>query len=373
MSESFFAVCAPGLEAVLQAELAALDLPGVPEPGGVAFEAGISTVYRANLRLRTASRLLLRAGEFYAAAFSELRKKASRLPWERFLRPDRPVALRVTCHKSRLYHSAGVAQRLAGALEDGLKRPVSVVKFDEEAAPAPQLIVARLDHDQCTLSLDTSGEILHRRGYRLETAKAPLRETLAAALLAAAGYAGSAALIDPFCGSGTIPIEAALLAARSAPGKKRRFAFMEWPSYDPSLWRALVAEAEEGERPPSCPILASDRDDGAVRIAQDNAARAGTAQWITFERRAVSAVEPVSPAGWLVTNPPYGVRVSEGKDLRNLYAQFGNLLRARFGGWKAGFLCNDRALAGQVGLPLEPALRFANGGIPVTFFTTTLP
>jgi putative N6-adenine-specific DNA methylase len=369
VSERLFAVCAPGLEPLLLAELAALNLPGVAEAGGVSFEGGISAIYRANLHLRTASRILMRAGEFYAAAFSELRKKASRLLWERHLSPERPVALRVTCHKSKLYHSGGVGQRLAGALEDHLGRPVPVVKFDDETSPAPQLIVARLDHDLCTISLDTTGEILHHRGYRLETAKAPLRETLAAALLLACGYDGSGPLVDTFCGSGTIPIEAALIAARVAPGKKRRFAFMDWMGYDHRLWRALLAESAETERQPAFGVIGSDRDEGAVRIAQENAARAGVTEWTAFEHRAVSAVEPLQPAGWVVTNPPYGMRVSEGKDLRNLYAQFGNLLRARFGGWKVGFVCNDRALAGQVGLKLAQTLRFSNGGIPVGLYT----
>jgi putative N6-adenine-specific DNA methylase len=350
-----------------------MDLNGQVEAGGVSFEGSFTTIYRANLHLRIASRILLRAGEFYAAAFSELRKKASRLPWERYLRPDHPVALRVTCHKSKLYHSGGVAQRLAGALEDRLKRPIQVVKFDEETIPAPQLIIARLDHDLCTLSLDTSGEILHRRGYRLETAKAPLRETLAAGMLAACGFDGSLPLLDPFCGSGTIPIEAALLAGRVAPGKKRRFAFMDWQGFEMKVWRFMVEEAAANEHAPSHPIMGSDRDEGAVRIARENASRADVADWIQIDHRAVSAVEPPPVPGWVITNLPYGLRVSEGKDLRNLYAQFGNMLRARCPGWKAGFLCNDRVLAGQVGIRLDEPLRFSNGGIPVGLYRAVIP
>lgn len=368
MSERLFAVCTPGLEEVLAGELAALGLPGKTQPGGVEFEAPFSAIYRANLRLRTASRILLRVGEFFAAEFSELRKKAGRVPWERQLRAEQPVALRVTCHKSKLYHSTAVAERLAGALEDRLKRAVQVVKFDEESVPMPQLIVARLDHDQVTLSVDTSGVILHRRGYRLATAKAPLRETLAAGMLLANGYDGSGPLLDPFCGSGTIPIEAAMVAARAAPGKSRRFAFMDWPGYDAHLWKMLVEEAAGQERAPAAAIQGSDRDEGALRISRENAERAGVLAWIEFSQRAVSAIAPPGDVGWVVTNPPYGVRVSEGKDLRNLYAQLGNVLRARCPGWRFAFLCNDRVLAGQVGTRLETTMRFVNGGIPVACY-----
>jgi putative N6-adenine-specific DNA methylase len=373
MSERLFAVCAPGVEEVLAQELAGMGLAGEVQPGGVAFEGGISAIYRANLYARTASRVLLRLGEFFCAAFSELRKKAGRLPWEIYLKPERPVAVRVTCHKSKLYHSDAVAQRIAGAVEDRLKRPVQMVKFDEDGTLQAQLIVARLDHDLCTLSLDCSGEILHRRGYRLETAKAPLRETLAAALLLRVGYDGSQSLIDPFCGSGTIPIEAALIAARMAPGKSRRFAFMDWPGYDNRLWRALIGEAVAGEVAPGRPVIGSDRDEGAVRISQENAERAGTAGWLRFDRCAVSAIEPPPGAGWVITNPPYGLRISEGKDLRNLYAQLGHVLREKCTGWQVGFLCSDRALAGQTGINLEVGLRFANGGIPVGFYQGVIP
>ncbi|TLN04239.1 class I SAM-dependent RNA methyltransferase, partial [bacterium] len=213
MSE-LFAVCAPGLEPFTTAELSALGIqPGAAvadgEEGGVTFQGGLREIYRANLHLRTASRVLLRFGQFYAAAFSELRKKASRLPWEDVLNPQQPVALRVTCHQSKLYHSGAVAERVAAAINDRFGQAVEVAKFDETSAEPPALIVVRLVNNQCSISLDTSGAHLHRRGYRQAVAKAPLRETLAAGLLFAAGWDGTTPLLDPFCGSGTIPIEGA--------------------------------------------------------------------------------------------------------------------------------------------------------------------
>ena len=186
--DQFFAVAAPGTAPYTTQELRGLDLlpPAAAgsragrrartgggerdQQGGVAFAGDRTAIYRANLHLRTANRVLMRLGDFPAVGFAELRKRAARLPWERCLAPGQPVALRVTCHKSRLYHSDAVAERVAGAIADHLGRPPSVCKFDEdEAGTPPQLIVVRLVHDHCTISVDSSGELLHRRGYRLAT------------------------------------------------------------------------------------------------------------------------------------------------------------------------------------------------------------
>lgn len=380
--EKLFAVCAPGVEPFVAQELGdlgllvapsapvapALAVPGAEvEVGGVEFSGDRTAIYRANLHLRTASRVLLRLGDFYAASFPELRKKAGRLAWENYLHPGQPVAVRASCHKSRLYHSDGVAERVLAAIGDRLGQITPPGKFDEAGeAPPPQLVVARLDHDRCILSVDTSGTLLHRRGYRLAVAKAPLRETLAAAMLLASGWDCTAPLLDPFCGSGTIPIEAALLAYQIAPGRRRRFAFMDWPGYNPAGWQALLAEAEAQVRAAPGPVIqASDRDAGAIQMAQANAERAGLAGQIEFARRAVSAVQPPPGPGWVVTNPPYGLRVSANQDLRNLYAQLGNVLRAYCPGWQTAILCSDPLLLGQTRLKLRVGLRLVNGGVNV--------
>jgi len=383
--EKLFAVSAPGLEPFTAQELRRLGLlPALPQPvalprpaalprpvaeaeehGGIEFTGELEAIYRLNLFLRTASRVLLRFGEFHAAAFTELVKHTRRLPWERFLTPGQGVAVRVTCHKSRLYHAAAVAREVTAAIGARLGNPVELQKFDENApGPLPQLVVVRLVNDQCTLSIDTSGELLHRRGYRLATAKAPLRETLAAGLLLASGWDAASPLIDPFCGSGTIPIEAALLACQVAPGSARRFAFMDWPGFQADVWAVLLAESQRLIRSTIPPILASDRDAGAVQMAQANAERAGVAQHIEFSRRAVSAIEPAG-VGWVVTNPPYGLRVKSNKDLRNLYAQFGKVLRLKCPGWQIAVLCSDLPLLHQMGLPLDTSLSLVNGGVSV--------
>ncbi len=380
-----FAVSAPGLEVITRQELANLKISEVSpvdklsageadeEGGGVEFEGDTADLYRVNLRLRTCSRVLVRLGDFFAAAFSELRKKASRLPWETYLSPGQPVAVRTTCHKSRLYHSDGVSERIAGAISDRLGQASLNVKFDDTASQTPQLVVVRLVHDHCTISIDSSGGLLHRRGYRLETAKAPLRETLAAAMVIASGWDSCSPLIDPFCGSGTIPIEAALIARQIAPGKNRHFAFMDWLAFDPRLWAAVLYHAVSEEQACAAPILASDRDAGAIRIAQANARRAGVLEDIQFDCQAVSAINPPHGPGWLVTNPPYGVRVSPSNDLRNLYAQFGNVLRSQLSGWRVGVLCSSDFLIGHAHLGLSGQLRLVNGGIPVTFYLGKVP
>jgi putative N6-adenine-specific DNA methylase len=334
----------------------------------VSFDGDLQAVYRANLHLRTASRLLARLGEFRATSFAELRKKAGLLGWEAFLAPGQPAALHVTCRKSKLYHSEAVAERVAGAIGDRLGKPAPLHKAAaDEDSPAggepAQLVIVRFLNDICTISVDSSGALLHRRGYRLATAKAPLRATLAAGLLAASGWDRAAPLLDPFCGSGTIPIEAALMAAGIPPGWKRRFAFMDWPGFDARAWQALLGEVRP--RLAGVQILASDRDAGAAAMAQANAERAGVAGMIAFSQRAVSAIEPPAGPGWVVTNPPYGLRVSGGKDLRNLYAQFGNVLRARCPGWQTAILCSDVRLLGQTGVKLDTSLRLVNGGVSV--------
>jgi putative N6-adenine-specific DNA methylase len=372
---NLFAVAAPGLETIAAQELARLGMPAEPTTGGAAFRGSELEIYGANLHLRTASRVLVRLGEYYAASFSELRAKGRRLPWASYVRPGQPVAIRATSHKSKLYHSDAVAERVAGAIGDALGHPVNWVKGHaetegEDSQPPealPALVVVRLVRDMVTISVDTSGALLHQRGYRLATAKAPLRETLAAGLLLASGWDIGAPLLDPFCGAGTIPIEAALLAVRQAPGRQRRFAFQDWPDFQPAIWQQLLAEADAAQVAAAPPIAGSDRDAGAIEAAQANAVRAGVAEYLRFERRAVSALEAPRGPGWVVTNPPYGVRTRPTNDLRNLYAQLGKTLRVRCPGWHVALLTGDPRLARATGLRFAEhrTLRLVNGGLRV--------
>jgi putative N6-adenine-specific DNA methylase len=228
------------------------------------------------------------------------------------------------------------------------------------------LVVVRLLHDRCTVSIDSSGALLHRRGYRLATAKAPLRETLAAAALLASEWRPDAPLLDPMCGSGTIPIEAALIARRIAPGVRRRFAFEHWPERDPGRWSVLIEEASSRAlaRAPA-PIQGSDRDAGAIDAARANAERAGVAADVELVRRPLSAIEPPAGAGWIVTNPPYGARVGERDALRDLYATLGAVVRRRCPGWAVSMISASARLERQTGLAFQELARTRSGGIPV--------
>jgi putative N6-adenine-specific DNA methylase len=363
-----FVITAPGLERLAVHELRALGLDEVRAvDGGVTFAATPRALYEANLHLRTASRVVVRAAEFGAKAFHELERRAGKVPWEAFVSPSVAVSLRVTCRKSRLYHSDAVAERVAGAI---MSRVTGVHLAPAETDAASQLILVRLLHDRCSISIDSSGPLLHLRGYRQALAKAPLRETLAAAALLSSGWRGDTPLIDPMCGSGTIPIEGALIARRIAPGLGRRFGFEHWPDFDPVLWSEVVsaARARVIARAPA-PIKGSDRDAGAIRAALSNAERAGVLEDVELSERPVSGIEPTATPGWIVSNPPYGIRVGERDRLRNLYAQLGNVLRVKCPGWRFALLSADPALEHQLRLRLEPILRTSNGGIDVRVVT----
>jgi putative N6-adenine-specific DNA methylase len=369
---SCYAVCTPGLEALVAAELRALGIrPGTGEPGGVPFPATERQLYAANLFLRTATRVLVRIASFVAPTFAMLEQAAREVPWDAWLAPGEPVSLRVAATASRLYHTGAIAERLAavvpGVAGPGAAPDAGAGEEEEPPATGPSLRV-RFVRDRATVSLDASGEPLYRRGWRLATAKAPLRETLAAALVLASGWDGSTPLVDPLCGSGTIPIEAALLARGAAPGAGRRFAFQRWPSFEPGTWASVRAQAAEQARPARPLVVwAADRDPGAIRAARENAERAGVADAVVVREQPLSALEPPAGCGWLLCNPPYGVRVRGGHDLRDLYATLGRVARERLAGWHVGLLAAEPALAAEARLRFETRLRTRNGGLAVRF------
>ncbi len=364
-----FAITAPDLESVCANELRALGLRPKVETGGVTWSGPVDTIATANLWLRTASRVIVRVAEFRVTAFHELERRANRIEWERFVAPGAAVEFRVTCRKSKLYHSDAVAERLMTAVDKrvpGARSTSGAQADDDEIAHDAQLFVVRIFHDVCTVSVDTSGELLHRRGYRQEVGKAPLRETLAAAMLLESGWNGSTALLDPMCGSGTIPIEAARIARRMAPGRGRSFAFWSWPSIDETMYGPIRERALEQELDASpVRIEGTDRDEGAIAAAKANADRANVADDIAFDARAISAMSAADPPGLVATNPPYGVRVGETDALRNLYARFGDVLRERRSGWSVAILAADPNLLRQTRLSLSDRLETRNGGISV--------
>jgi putative N6-adenine-specific DNA methylase len=392
-----FASTAPGLESIAAGELKALGMRGTQEIGGVAFSGDLERIYKANLWLRTATRVTVRMGRFHASTFFELERRAKKLDWRRFLPSAGAVRLRVTCRKSKLYHSDAVAERVLGIIDRCADRPMSAqvissedddlernLSSESESAsvageaksgnPPSQLFVVRIVHDECEISADSSGELLHRRGYRQEIAKAPLRETIAAAMVLASGWKGRDALLDPMCGSGSIPIEAAMIARGIAPGLKRNFQFMDWPNFDSSTWNTLVDDAHSAVREFSGDIMGADRDAGAVGAAMRNAGRAGVADSVRFSERSLSASmdsirQSESDAGWILTNPPYGIRVGDARELRDLYAALGNAVKEA-PDWRVGILTSDSALVRQSKRAFAARFSTSNGGIPVGFWVS---
>lgn len=342
-----FFVAAPGLEATVAAEARAAGFQGVtPVHGGVEARGGWAEVWRANLVLRSASRVLVRIAEFRALHLAQLDKRARKVDWAAVLRPDVPLRVEAACHASRIYHDKAAAQRIETALREVLGATID---------PKADLVVkARIDDDLCIISLDTSGESLHKRGHKEAVGKAPLRETVAAAVLAQMGFDGSQTVVDPMCGSGTFLIEAAEIAAGLLAGRGRSFAFEGLAAFDASAFARLKVTPA---RAPVLRFFGSDRDQGAIGGANANAARAGVSGWCRFERRAISDLTPpdgVAP-GMVLVNPPWGGRLGERKLLFALYGAMGATLRERFAGWQIGIVAPDPGLIKATGLALTPA------------------
>ena len=368
---NIFAIAPPGLERVVAGELKQIGIPGTAIQGGVEWKGDFQQLRRANLYLRTASRVVVRVAEFRARTFFELERHAAKVDWRSYLSTSKPVLLRVTSKKSKLYHEGAIAERLLRAIREKTGA-VAADKLDEDAIGANvQLFIVRVSRDEFTISADSSGALLHFRGYRQDIAKAPLRENLAASLIQLAGWDARTPLLDPFCGSGTIPIEAALIARNIPPAlamadrKPREFAFEHWPIHDRRAWETDIQHARGQIRNTAAPIFGSDRDYGAIDAALANAERAGVNDIIRFAAAPLSAAPHPSDAGVLVTNPPYGVRVSEDTDLRNLYAALGRYMREELRGWRLVMMSADAQLEAQTRLALRVLAETKNGGIAV--------
>lgn len=360
----FFAVCPPGLERHLAAEVAELGFRrGKHEPNGVSLRGDLSELWRANLELRGATRILLRIGRFRATHFTQLETLARDFDWRAWLRPDIPVRVEAATHKSKLYHAGAVKQRFERAIEQSLGA--------QTGGDGLVTLKVRIDHDIVTLSLDSSGESLHKRGQKPFTGKAPIRETLAALILRACDYDGDEALVDPMCGSGTFLLEAAGRAAGLQPGRARTFAFQSFAQYDPGRFAALVRPGPA--RVPAPVFFGYDRDAGAIRGAGENAARAGLEDALHLACQPLSALcAPDTPPGLVLLNPPYGSRIGKPGALHALYGTLGKVLREGFAGWRVGIVTSDTGLARSTGLPLDASAPFDNGGIKVRLFQATI-
>jgi putative N6-adenine-specific DNA methylase len=367
MTASFpiYLVSTPGLETPLCAEALEHGFKGAHVvEGGVAFEGGWPEVWRANLKLRGATRVLARIGEFRAMHLAQLDKRSRKIAWGDFLRPDVPVRVEANCKRSRIYHDGAAAQRVSKAIAEEFGAPVT-----EDAALR---IMVRIEDDLVTLSIDTTGESLHKRGFKEAVSKAPMRETMAAMFLRQCDYKATEPVLDPMCGSGTFVIEAAEIALGLDPGRERTFAFETLPSFNATAWQALRADTVP--RTVDLRFHGSDRDAGAIRMATENAARAGVGANVEFQQRSIADLEPPPGApGLIILNPPYGTRIGDKAPLVTLHRTLGQVLKTRFSGWRVGIITADKSLAQATGLKFGPALpTVLHGGLRVALYRAQL-
>ncbi len=356
-----FAVSQPGIEEVTKRELESLGIEGKAVPGGVVFYGGLRELYLTNLWLRSANRVLVRLCRFRALHFAELVRKAKRCKWEKFINEELPIKIRVTSRNSKLYHTKAIEERILRAISERLGFEPKKARFEDEGTS----IIVRVEKNWFTISVNSSGAPLYKRGYRVVETEAPLRENLAAAMVLIAGWKGEFPLIDPFCGSGTIPIEGALIAANIPPGRNRKFAFMEWRNFDRELWEKLLEEADSTRREVGAPILGFDIDPKAVEASVKNAESAGVSEFVEFKN--LSFPEVKMERALIVTNPPYGVRLNLRK-VGEIYSRFGEWIERNFKYFEAYFLSPKRELAERTLLNPELITYFSNGGIRVGLY-----
>ena len=368
MSERLFATTAPGLEEALEEECRALVLAPRVLPGGVEVEGPAGLHRTLNLRLRSASRVLMRVGEFPAQDARALSAGLSRVGLGHCVSPGTPAVVSASVKESRLARKDHLEQAARAAF-----RLPPLKAGEDEAVPR---VFVRVAHDVCTVSVDTSGELLHRRGYRQEVSRAPIRESLAAGMLLLAGYDGKRPFWDPFCGSGTFVLEAALMACGWQPGIHRHFAFERFPSFDAAArtaWEVEKGRARLEVHASHPPLWGTDIHAGALGAARRNGRRAEVLSAVHLERKDVAVLEPPKGMahGVLVTNPPYGIRVGEVAELRPLYTAFGQTLRRAFHGWTVGVLVPEGPLLELLGINFARRYAVQNGGIRCTFAVGT--
>ena len=363
------APCHFGLEAVLKREILELgyEISSV-EDGRVTFQGDAEAVCRANIFLRTAERVLLKVGSFQAVSFEELFEKTKALPWEAYIPKDGKFwVTKASSVKSRLFSPSDIQSVMKKAMVRRLQEHYHMEWFPEDGPEYPVRVF--LMKDQVTVGIDTSGASLHKRGYREVSGKAPITETLAAALIMLTPGRGDRILVDPFCGSGTFAIEAAMMAANIAPGMNRSFTAEKWTNLIPKkLWYDTVDEASDLIREPEeTDIQGYDADEDVIRIARRNAAEAGVEHMIHFQRRDVRDLSHPKKYGFIITNPPYGERLEDKKDLPELYRAFGESFR-RLETWSAYMITSYEDAERYFGRKADKNRKIYNGMLKTYFY-----
>ncbi len=361
--------CHFGLEAVLKREIIDLGYePSLVEDGRVTFVGDEEAVCRANIFLRTAERVLVKAGGFRAETFDELFENTKAIPWEEFLpRDGRFWVAKASSVKSKLFSPSDIQRIMKKAIVERMKAGYGVNILPETGSDYPLRVF--LYKDQVTVGIDTTGESLHKRGYRTEAGAAPISETLAAALILLTPWRGDRILVDPFCGSGTFPIEAAMMAANMAPGRNRTFLAQSWENLVPQdFWDDAFEEAEELlEMPAETDIQGYDIDGEVMKAARANAARAGVDKLIHLQQRPLSALSHPKKYGFLITNPPYGERIEEKKNLPALYKELGMKIR-QLDSWSAYIITAYEDAERYIGRKADKNRKIYNGMIKTYYY-----
>ncbi len=365
--QRFWATTAPGLEPVLAHELSQLPEVTVhPEriAGGVEFSGRITACYQANLFSAVANRVMMRLFSFRASSFGRLCAKVADLPWELYLYLYQPFEVHVTTAKSRLYHSSAVKERFEREISKRLAQLGNIGLYENAIQP-PLRIYARLVQDHCEVSLDSSGPLLYKRGVKSQGGKAPLRETVAAALLQRCRYKTGDILVDPMCGTGTFALEASLMARRIPPGWFRSFAFNTWPAFKPATWNYIRQQAEQRSVDlPETVVYASDIDADAVTALLTRVREMGWEKMIQVTQADFldrpSPAENASP-GVIVLNPPYGRRLKVDGQTVDWYRQVGRKLKSDFNGWRVGMILPSQKMLRVIGIKGK-GIRFLHGG-----------
>ena len=365
--KNYFATVSRGLEEVAVKELKRIGAKDVrPDFTGVHFKGDKALLYKANLWTRTTFRILMPIARVKSFTGDELYKNVQKLDWDEYLNPDMTLAVTCTGKNKHLNHSHFTALQIKNAITDWQKcRGGKRSSVDTEY---PDLLInAHIDGKHCILSLDSSGSSLHRRGYRPAIGAAPMKETLASAILDLAEWTPDLPFLDPMCGSGTLPIEAALKGLNIAPGLYRDFGFQSWLDYDDKLWQRLIKEAEGQQKADlDVPIIGSDRDLQVIRQAFVNAENSGLEDYVKFARKELIDIEPPADKGILICNPPYGVRLGNEEELGKLYQLLGDIFKQRFKGWTAYIFTGSMKLSKRVGLRTSKRFKLYNGAIPCT-------
>lgn len=362
----YFATVARGLEAIASQELQTLGAVA-PEPGfcGVAFSGDRELLYRVNLWARLPFRVLLQVAEFPCRDADDLYAGVQRIDWEPYLTPELTLAVAATGKTRQLNHTHFTALQVKNAIVDQQRDRFHQRSSVDTQGPDVQINV-HLYRDRATVSLDSSGESLHRRGYRPAVGQAPLKESLAAALIYLSDWQPNQAFCDPLCGSGTLPLEATLIGLNRAPGLFRdRFGFEGWPDFDARLWQRLCQQAYEGQKEMlTAPMVGCDRDSKIIIQARSNAKNCDVSSQIAFRAQELSTIEAPDNSGILLCNPPYGERLGRDEDLGAFYKLLGDVLKQRFKGWTAFVLSGNKALAKSIGLKSSQRTPVLNGNLP---------